>query len=618
MNIQALFTPPTKTASKQTTISNNIILAPSDISQKNNINSADLSDPARQAVELAMKQGVQLTEENVAVISTFMDEAPGTVAEKLMALSVALEKQLPLTATILTDIQTARATSLVDCIDSLAPAQPNSSKNLESDANTAHSNRVIEELDHLLSEFLKVFDDTETALPPLGNKTISETQIAQSSVHNTTTAFSSEQPKREINKAQIKQEIGALLAELPTEIAFETLFNTLQQSQIAPAEQSTNQPRLVLKETITEKLAEVKNNFEVFKRESINQLNQIIDRDNQLTPEQRSHYTAKLIDKLDNAIMKSELGLYISMKSERELMKQSAKLSDARDYLIKGKLEQAETIVRTVVEHFEKLAFKPTLKRVFALGNPLNISADELKYDAIAKWAKNGIANFSSSEKSVAGLVQYLRKLGINHDVEVFQDTFGDAPKNETTALKTPRNLKELLLSMAQKSDDQTQPKTTDKLLAHINGQQMQLKMADKAPIQQFMLAVPMQLNGRMTEVKVYIKAKENDLKVDWQNFNMFFVLNTARFDDIGIKVSAVEKKVRIDILNDNIESKAVVMPLAKQLSSYVESIGYTVTGLNFSSLVNQRPNEINVKDKPQPRPLNHLKPTNRSVDFSV
>ncbi len=613
MNIQALFTPSNKTTGNQTTITNNISSASSDITQKNNLNISDLSDPARQAVELAVKQGVQLTDENIAVIATFMDEAPGTTVEKLMALSVALEKQLPLTATILSDIQTARAISLVDCIDTLAPKQLGHTQNTTSDSHTTMRNQVVEELDGLLCEFLEALDDS-----------------AKLSAEDTTEVFKDKQTihasdklngesKLDQTKSAVEQQISSLLAELPTDIAFEALFNTLHHAQLDANEQLSNTSKLVLEETITQKLAEVKNSFEVFKRETISQLEQIVDADNKLTKEQRIHYTAKLIDKLDNAIMKSEIGLYISMKSERDLMKQSATLDEARQLLLNGKLEKAESIVRTVVENFQKMPFKPTLKRVIALGNPLNLSADELKYDAIAKWSKDSIANFTNSDKSVAGLVHYLRRMGINHEVEAFQSTFSNSSKNEESAAKNIRNLKEMLLTMAQKNDNQEQPKSAEKILSHINGQQMQLKITDKAATQQLMLSVPLNINDRLTEVKVFIKAQENNLKVDWQNFNMFFVLNTARFDDIGIKVSAVEKKMRIDILNDNIESRAIVMPLANQLSNYVESIGYTVTGLNFSTLLDEaHPNQVVAPKKSEQTTSNNLNTTYRSFDFSV
>ncbi len=608
MNIQALFVPSPKAATNDITINKNNQLTTGDASINGDISFNELSDPARQAVDLAIKQGIKLTHENVAAIATFMDEAPGTTVEKLMALSVALEKQLPLTDMVLSDLQTARATSLVDCINTLAsPKSQHTNKQTADDDTATNSvdNEVVQQLDDLLSDLFDALDEGEEARLTIekdsnsDNPTVSTGKLLQ-------------------DKDNLKEQLADLLTQLAPEMAPEVLLDNSWQPITTTVEKSSNQAKLLLEETVTKKLAEVKQNFETFKRDSINQLNQLIDNKNRLTPEQRAHYTAKLIDKLDNAIMKSEIGLYISMKAERSLLKQSAKLNDARDFLMSGKIEQAEKIVREVVQSFEKLAFKPTLKRVIALGNPLKLSADELKYDAIAKWAKNSIVSFSSSEKSVAGLVQYMRKLGVNHEVEVFQDTFANTSKSEETAPRAMRNLKELLLTMSQKAESPDQTKPADKLLSHINGQQMQLKMTDKTPTQQFMLSVPLHLNQRMTEVKVYIKAKENDLKVDWQNFNMFFVLNTARFNDIGIKVSAVEKKVRIDILNDNIESKAVVMPLAKQLSSYVESIGYTVTGLKFSSLKGEHPNKLVTKRKPKQATLNNYKMTNRSLDFSV
>ncbi len=297
--------------------------------------------------------------------------------------------------------------------------------------------------------------------------------------------------------------------------------------------------------------------------------------------------------------MKSEIGMYVSMKVERDMLKQSSELRDARNLLTAGKTEDAEKIVRTVVKEIEKMQFKPTLKRVIALGNPIALSDEELKYNDIVKWAKRGIDGFSKTEKSVAGLVHYLRRLGVNHEVETFQQTYRNDDKSKQAFEKRLPNLKQLLLTMAKDEQDSATQGKTNKLLSHINGQQLQLKVVDRVQEQQLMLSVPLNLNGRISDVKVYIKAQDNDLKIDWQNFNMFFVLDTKHFDDVGVKVVAVDKKVRIDVYNDDIERKSAIMTLANQLKDYVESVGYNVTGLHFAAWRGQHPNQT-AERKPQ------------------
>ncbi len=646
-----------------------------------------LSDAAGKGVKFVLEQGIQLSDDEVAQIAEFMDGNSGTVAEKLSALSVALQKKLPLSQVVMGDIHTARSATLADFL--VDPPQRSKTESGTPNqwidgAAKAAQRTVAERLDQLVSQlFESALDSEQVEVHPKDRQrangetiidaksTVSDRPVLGDRPAQSDGVIPLSSDQLDLNdKVKYRDEVqldaesdnhrGAIVSQkravdnerrvqsVETEVlpkqfigqagaaddAFvDDLANQLQQLlaevpltddyNVADVQGGTEiqkvQPyRLLLEETVTPKLLAVKQSFDDLKQNALSQLAQIEDVSNKMTTTQRAESVVKLIDKLDGAIMKSDIGMYVSMKVERDMLKQSSELRNARNLLAVGKVEQAEEIVRSVVREIEKMQFKPTLKRVLALGNPIALSDEELKYNDIVKWARNGIDSFSKAEKSVAGLVHYLRKLGVNHEVETFQQTYASPEKGKSPIEKNLINLKRLLLTMAKDEQDGVNQGKSSKLLSHINGQQLQLKVVDRVQEQQLMLSLPMHLNGRISDVKVYIKAQHKDLKIDWQNFNMFFVLDTKRFDDVGVKVVAVDKKVRIDVYNDDIERKSAIMALASQLKDYVESVGYNVAGLHFAAWRGQHPNRL-AERKPQ---VQSKPPTGQfgkgQVDFKI
>jgi hypothetical protein len=208
--------------------------------------------------------------------------------------------------------------------------------------------------------------------------------------------------------------------------------------------------------------------------------------------------------------------------------------------------------------------------------------------------------------------------MGVNHEAEVFQKVFGTEGKQNVNeaSVKSLENLKSMLMTLSKTGTSSAEQETISKTLSHINGQQLNMKVVDKAQPQQLMINIPMSLEGHLTDVKVFIKSKQQDMKVDWQNFNMFFVLDTKSFGDVGIKVAAVDKKVKVEVLNNNANAEASIKPLTEMLKTYVEEVGFSVTGINFNSWGNEHPTKKNSpKEIPRPTPILR---DDRGFDFKV
>ncbi|MCK8059789.1 MULTISPECIES: hypothetical protein [unclassified Fusibacter] len=599
-----------------------------------------LTKETQDGVKLLTSLGVEATPETIDAVNKFMTEAPGTTAEKLMAISMIVDKGMPLSPMLMSDIHNSRTVSLVDFIAPQKAPVRAGQKQEEALADTGSAKNavlsVVTSLDGLLLDLLEALSTDNP-------------QVVDSAVDNTFDQASYEQAKTDLlgvtekasddenrslqhePKGHGEHSIGhqgkdfldedhlVELLEQLTEAVKEMPVDEVQALASMMVEALPQQVRMVLEETVTPKLAQVRNEFNTFRKEINRQLNDIVSKEIPMPKEHKVQLLDKLIDKLDQAVMKSEIGLYISLKGERDLLKQSAVLSEAKTHLMKGDIVKAEDLVKQVVKAIDEMTFKPTLKKAVVV-MPLVQSKlqDGIGYEDIKEWGRDMVEEFSNSEKSPAVLTHYLRRMGVNHEAEVFQKVFGSEGNkaSETMPSKPLENLKSMLMSLAKTGATSAEQETVAKTLSHINGQQLNMKVTDKPQPQQLMINIPMSLEGHLTDVKVFIKSKQKDMKVDWENFNMFFVLDTKAFGDVGIKVASIDKKVKVEVLNNNTNAEAAIKPLTEMLKNYVEDVGFSVTGINFNSWGNEHPTKTNPpKEVAKPEPFLR---ENRGFDFKV
>ncbi len=560
--------------------------------EKSTVDLEDLSKLGQKAVKLLDEMGVSLSDKDAKVIDKFMQEASGSVEEKLAALSTAIQKELPLTKAVISDFSSSRQCSLVDFIQTAEPAKKAISGGaINKEVDGKRSIKLANKIDKLLSEFLSEKDTQQSKVKknPDFNKVVSSKFT-----------YDSDEAIDEDFVTNLKNFVEQLVEE----------------SLDFPAEMMFNQPltkpaQMFLEEKVTPRLAEVKRNFEQFKADVLSSIKDIIEPEKMLKPEQKAEALSKIIDKLDSAIMKSEIGLFVDMSTEKMLLKQSSALADARELLSKGQLTESEKIVQQVFKVIDELDFKPTIQKAIAVGNPFNLDADNLKYEQILKWAKGSVGQFVECDKSTAVLVNYLRRLGINHEAEVFQKVF-DQNQRKEQAPRDLQNLKSMLLSLAKEGKSTEE---SEKMIAQLNGQQMNLKLDDKPHTQNLMLSIPFSMDKMLGDVKVFIKSKQDNLKADWRNFNMFFVLDTKRFGEVGIKVAAVDKNLTIEIKNDDESAKTIIQPLVEDLGNYVENVGFNVASINFDKLLGEHPNKINLT---KVESVHKVYPSERGFDFQI
>jgi len=534
------------------------------------ISTKGMSEPLLKAVKLFSDQGYTLTQDAISAIHEFLESSPGSFEDKLMALEVLIQKEMPINPQLMHDIHSSRTGTLLDHLPIHTIPNIEGSMGI-TDFESSEGVTTIEDA------LLKVTGTLEALLSTLFEELSTKDGDKPVGIGDKID-FSREIEALDENEQKVLNEIIPQL--------LQSLGLQFHQSDVALESFSSKDTRIVLEQRITPRLLEIKAAFDATKKDVLAQLNTLSAREKPMTTNERVQVLAKVIDKLDALIMKSEAGLFLSLKGERDLLKQSSVVQKAREALISHDIKTSQSLVKSAMMTIEALSFKPTLSKVMALPQfsavdpfpgALAEGADRAYEKLTFDFAK-GTKSFSEQEPTVASLVHFLRRLGINHETEVFQRVFSKTTPSTASSSQAPANLKEQLLTLSRLNLKEDYQQSTEKAISHLSGQQLGNKLLDKPQVQQMMLAIPYQVNGQVAEVKVYIQAKQDQLKVDWQNFDMFFVLSTAQMGEVGIKVRAIHSKLSVDVLNNHIEREAIFTPLVEMLSKEIEDVGYEVT----------------------------------------
>ncbi len=559
----------------------------SDFVIKDNQNENDLLKGESAAViagaKIIQEKGYKVDKETINNLREYFGQDKSSFSEKLDTLKLALEKEIPLKESLLSKIQFNSSISMLDFIEDIELLEFGEKKD-KNDDDIKRYGSVKRELRRNEKLLKNIFD--------IVNKKIDEKSLDFNS-------------KNETNALEIKKKIQSeikdaarLLEEAHSELYdydeinniektdFETIYekdmeliaNYLYASQNINSFSGNTQAILEVK--VTQKLLDLRHEFVNLKKDISQDILRISDSTTNLSKQDKVNILFESIEKLDSAIMKSEMSLYIDLKGEKELIKLSSQLEIARKELEKGNIREAEKILKAAKLSLDNLKYEPSIKKAFVVFNDKNINANSSMKD-IETWLKNSAHRYSDSEKSVSNMINYLRKMGINNDVEEFQNiqnsqnTSRDAREGE---FKNLLNLKELLMKMNQNTSEKTGESKANKMIEHIEGSQMKNKILDNKMPQSVEIELPIKLSGRIKNVKVFIKSPQKMLKLDWENFDMYFVLSSEKLGEMGIRVSAVQKNLTVKIINDKAERLSKEKNIGKEFKSELKELGYKLS----------------------------------------
>lgn len=335
--------------------------------------------------------------------------------------------------------------------------------------------------------------------------------------------------------------------------------------------------RAVLMTKITPKLQELKQDFENLKKDLKLDFMRLKNPEKPVSSEEAVKALEKNIEKLDRALMRSEMSLYMDLKGERQLLKLSSQLGEARELLQSGLRGGAEEKLGEVLKALEKLDYVPSIKKAMLLydtGLEREQALEIRNMKGLAEWLGDRAARYNVSEGSASSLASYIRKLGLGAEAEQFEAM--TLAKNKSLAeAKDFVNLKSLLKDLAVHGAKPTDREAATQMLGRIEALDLKNKILDTREAQSLSLELPLKLNGSIKSVKVFIQSPEHARKLDWENFNMFFVLTTERLGELGIKVEAVQRSLSVSILNDEAKKIDKNYDFKGNFKKEVEDLGF-------------------------------------------
>ncbi len=337
---------------------------------------------------------------------------------------------------------------------------------------------------------------------------------------------------------------------------------------------------------VTEKLAKATIDFKEVQRELVRNLNNV---DNMLRTQHIQPQAKQLLEstiaKLDNSILKSEMMILSDMDTEKKLMQASSQLTEAKKFLSSGNPHEAQKIVQNVSKLLEKINWKPSEVKVMHYTSGLSEGQSVPHYEKHLTKTISNIANYSDMEYgSPREMFEKLRSMGLNYERDIGNYFASNKPEHQLRDLES-NNLKYLLQKISSEDGTGKFSQQIEQTLSNITGQQLLSKSDHQANQQSMMFSLPVQLEQQMKNIKVFVNSKKDGQKVDWENCSLYFLIETPKLGEVGIQVSAADRKLSLTLKNNSYDFEQVAKPIGEKAIQKIEEIGYQVNGLKFTDL---------------------------------
>ncbi|WP_425446686.1 hypothetical protein [Dethiothermospora halolimnae] len=368
---------------------------------------------------------------------------------------------------------------------------------------------------------------------------------------------------------------------------------------------------------VTERMISAKNDFKELKREVLKNLDNILNKPKEVkqTPQHVKSILEDTINIIDKKILKSDISLFTDMKTEKKLLILSNKLSEARKHLSKGESNKTVKILNNIKDEIGKMDFKPKNSKIIHAATKESLFAPKRSLQSQIKSNIDNIINTYKIEDPTAKTAyNLLRAMGISHESEIAQKFLENPQGIEENKLE--KNLKSLMMKLVNDSSgskDKNIIQQVGNILDDVTGQQLLSKQEENIHKQSMFFNIPIQIGEKLTHVKLYINGKKKNEKIDWENTNLYFLLETDKMGETGIKISASNKNLNLTIKNDKSHLKDKVGSLSEELKENLEEIGYNTVGVNFSRL-----NENEVKEKREQGQIIEKNESKEGFDFRI
>jgi hypothetical protein len=334
----------------------------------------------------------------------------------------------------------------------------------------------------------------------------------------------------------------------------------------------------IIVQTITKRMAEAALEFKQTKRDmmrNLNAIDHIIQQYRQSAYPQAKQLLESTIKMLDQTILKSDVMLFADMMTEKRLLQASTQLSEAKKLLDKGNYEQARKIVQEVKNMLAQLQFKPSDVKVKHF-----VSQESIKLHNPAQAFWNEWNKTIQPKSSARHVLETIRRLGLTYESDVANALVFKEGKQE----EMEQTAKGWLMKLAQ-TEGNPVAKQAEQAAMNITGQQLLNKWDGTSAMQTLFFTIPMLLHKEIKDVKIYVNARNDGKRIDWENCSLYFLLETRKLGDVGILLSANERNLSITFRNDHQDFSEKVSPFLETVKQNMEEIGYHIQSIQFTTL---------------------------------
>ncbi|MBE2905766.1 metal-dependent peptidase [Anoxybacillus flavithermus] len=335
------------------------------------------------------------------------------------------------------------------------------------------------------------------------------------------------------------------------------------------------QSKDMIVQTVTKRMAEATKQFQQAKRDMMRNLDAIdhlITQYKQAARPQVKQLLETTIKQLDQTILKSDAMLFADMTMEKKLLQASSQLAEAKKLLDKGQLAEAQKIVKQVKSTLEQMQFKPADVKVKHFIEAQSLKQQTPEQALLQQW--NEIVQ---PEPSARHMLQTIHRLGFMHEADIANSLVfhGASEQSEET-------MKGLLMKLAQTGGEGS--KQVEQALTHMTGQQLLNKNDQGSAMQTLFFTIPLLLQKEVKDVKVYVNARNDGKRVDWENCSLYFLLETKKLGDVGVLLGANERTISVTFRNDREDFAERMRPLVETATKRLEEIGYRVGNVQFTT----------------------------------
>ncbi|MCQ5363647.1 metal-dependent peptidase [Anoxybacillus salavatliensis] len=335
------------------------------------------------------------------------------------------------------------------------------------------------------------------------------------------------------------------------------------------------QSKDMIVQTVTKRMAEATKQFQQAKRDMMRNLDAIdhlITQYKQAARPQAKQLLETTIKQLDQTILKSDAMLFADMTMEKKLLQASSQLAEAKKLLDKGQMAEAQKIVKQVKSTLEQMQFKPSDVKVKHFVQAQSLKQQTPEQALLTQW--NEIVQ---PEPSARHMLQTIHRLGFMHEADIANSLVfhGESEQSEET-------MKGLLMKLAQTGGEGS--KQAEQALTHMTGQQLLNKNDQGNAMQTLFFTIPLLLQKEVKDVKVYVNARNDGKRVDWENCSLYFLLETKKLGDVGVLLSANERTISVTFRNDREDFAERMHPLVETATKRLEEIGYRVGNVQFTT----------------------------------